>query len=239
MRQWTCWHHAARGWLAPNLPAGHTPHVVVRATLGTTASQQQRQGFFRPFVTTKYIIYAVKWRNWRMMSFQNTASLLREWQPSQQCAAWKLKSLKHCTSWVCTLVNNVNQHLCNVPFSDEQVWWLPYSLQESQVSLILSSYIKQHVPWQSSLARAGGRWQAGARDALPYVGMGEAVLPALSSLGVLLLVDGTRETCPWGVDTLGGSCWCCYAHQPLKQTGLLWCHHWGSREGEVPEAWKL
>lgn len=47
-----------------------------------------------------------------------------------------------------------------------------------------------------TLARAGGRWQAGARDALPYVGMGEAVLPALTSLGVLLLVDGARETCP-------------------------------------------
>lgn len=94
MRQWTCWHHATRGWLAPNLPAGHTRHVVVRATLGTTASQQQRQGFFRPFVTTKYIIYAVKWRNWRMISFQNTVSLLKKWQPSQQYVAWKLNSLK-------------------------------------------------------------------------------------------------------------------------------------------------
>lgn len=43
------------------------------------------------------------------------------------------------------------------------------------------------------MARAGGRRQAGARDALPYVGMGEAVLPTVASLGVVLLVNGARE----------------------------------------------
>ena len=34
---------------------------------------------------------------------------------------------------------------------------------------------------------AGGRWEP---DALPYVGLGEAVLPTMVSLGVLLLIDG-------------------------------------------------
>lgn len=111
------------------------------------------------------------------------------------------------------------------------VWWLPYIFTSPVSPLLLSSYISQHVPGQSSLARAGGRWQVGARDALPYVGMGEAVLPTMSSLGVMLLVDGAGETCPWGVGALGRGCWCCYAHQSLKQTGLLWCHHWGGVKG--------
>lgn len=70
-------------------------------------------------------------------------------------------------------------------------------------------------------------------DALPYVGLREASLATrlpLGVAGIMLLVDGAGEA-DSGLVGLGGRDGRCYAHQPRKQTGLLWCHQRGGQGG--------
>lgn len=94
--------------------------------------------------------------------------------------------------------------------------------------------------YQSTSCRTGvprydcrGSRPSWVSDALPYVGLREAALATRLPLGVhrlVLLVDGAGEA-DAGLVGLGGRGGRCYAHQPRKQTGLLWCHQRGGQGG--------